>query len=93
MPNEAGLGGVETVTTAAAKVGKRIWSLPAPARHHHVFRVMGAEGFKAWGSEETGFLTNTGRYVDRKEAARIAVEAGQITAPKWPPDLYSEDLW
>lgn len=38
-----------------------------------------------------GFVTNNGKYVDRKEAGKIAFECGQI---KEPSDfLYSEDLW
>jgi len=43
-----------------------------------------------------GFLTNTNRYVDRKEAYKIALAADQlITAPATDPDpiLISEDLY
>jgi hypothetical protein len=40
-----------------------------------------------------GFVTDEGRFVDRLEGAAIALAAGQIAALKWPPDLYSEDLW
>lgn len=32
-------------------------------------------------------------FVDRETAAKIAVEAGQIEAPRWGPELFSEDLW
>lgn len=38
-----------------------------------------------------GFLTSTGRYVDRVEAATIAYTAGQISTPK--QILFSEDLY
>lgn len=38
-----------------------------------------------------GFLTSTGRYVDRKEGARIAVAAGQVDPSC--THLYSEDLY
>lgn len=38
-----------------------------------------------------GFLTSTGRYVDRAEAATIAYTAGQIPTPK--QTLFSEDLY
>lgn len=38
-----------------------------------------------------GFLTNTNRFVDREEAAKIAFEAKQIEEPK--QTLYSEDLY
>lgn len=37
-----------------------------------------------------GFVTDTGKFVDRKEAAKIAFEAGQI--PKPVTILFSEDL-
>jgi hypothetical protein len=42
---------------------------------------------------EQGFITNKGEFVDRVEGARIAIESGQIKALKWPPLLYSEDLY
>jgi len=38
-----------------------------------------------------GFLTNTGRFVDRKEGMEIAFSAGQINERK--NLLYSEDLY
>lgn len=42
---------------------------------------------------EQGFLTNTGRFVDRDEGFKIAQSAGQIP-PTWKPrHLFSEDLW
>ena len=43
-----------------------------------------------------GFVTSTGRFVDRKEALKIATESGQFKGPKRyrPFDmLMSEDLW
>lgn len=42
-------------------------------------------------SEIQGFLTSKGRFVDRKEAAKIAFSAGQISDQK--EELYSEDLY
>ena len=42
-------------------------------------------------SDLGGFMTSFGRYVDRKEAAKIAFAAGQIEKEKaW---LFSEDLY
>lgn len=38
-----------------------------------------------------GFVTVTGRFVDRKEAAKIAYDCGQIDIQK--KELFSEDLW
>ena len=42
-------------------------------------------------SDTGGFLTSVGRYVDRKEAAKIALACGQISEPK--SVLFSEDLY
>lgn len=46
------------------------------------------------GRVEQGFLTTKGRFVDRIEGARIALETGQIKALQWPEygELFSEDL-
>jgi hypothetical protein len=42
-----------------------------------------------------GFLTDTGRFVDRYEAKDIAVAANQLIVPieETYPALYSEDVW
>jgi hypothetical protein len=40
---------------------------------------------------ENGFITDTGEFVDRKTAAKIAFEAGQIDKPV--EVLFSEELW
>lgn len=42
-----------------------------------------------------GFLTDTGRFVDRYEAKDIAVAANQLIVPEEEtyPALYSEDVW
>ncbi len=49
-------------------------------------------------SYDQGFITNKGRYVDRKEAARIAKRAGQLVddhnrKAKKVKYLLSEDIW
>jgi hypothetical protein len=41
-----------------------------------------------------GFLTNTNRFVDREEGARIALDFGQIEKLNYSKNrLYSEDLY
>lgn len=69
---------------------------PAPARHHHILRQLHRlnEGRLDKGQ---GFVTDTGRYVDREEAWQIAKAAGQLN-DRAPTDgrggtLYSEDVW
>jgi len=82
------------ISVALCRDGKT-FSLPAPARHgdciYHPFVK------KHWTGnihrDEQGFLTNTGRYVDRAEAAKIAIAAGQIENTQRGTRLYSEDLW
>ena len=80
---------------AAAIIGEdgHPYSLPEPMRHHHVIRHMASLGHRTPIMGEQGFVLNTGRFVDRTEAAAIAIAAGQISGLKWPPYLYSEDLW
>lgn len=42
---------------------------------------------------DQGFITNTGRYVDRIEAAQIAIAAGQISKLRHhSTELFSEEL-
>jgi hypothetical protein len=41
--------------------------------------------------DSQGFVTNKGRYVNRKEGGEIAFKAGQIDKPT--SMLFSEDLW
>jgi hypothetical protein len=40
---------------------------------------------------ESGFVTDTGEFVDRETAARIAFECRQV--PTLKHTIYSEDLW
>jgi len=86
---------METIQEAAciAPDGS-VWHLPRPCRHHHILWTMARafDGHMVM-PDDQGFWTSEGRYVQREEAARIAVLAGQIEKPNWPPDLYSEDLW
>lgn len=89
---------LEHIVAAALKFGEIIVSQPPPARHHTLLRgmfdIIGKNEAVPIGADDQGFLTNTGRFVDRKEAAELAVFAGQITMTKFQPNtLFSEDLW
>ncbi|MEZ2220710.1 hypothetical protein [Rhizobium sp. RCC_161_2] len=86
----------ERIIAAAIQLAGTI-SLPPPARHHTIIQTMdlemGIDGTKAV-PESQGFLTDTGRFVNRVEAFYIAFAAGQITVEGCrDPQLYSEDLW
>lgn len=42
---------------------------------------------------EQEFLDDNGTFLDRIEGAEVAIKTGQIIKLKWPPNLFSEDLW
>lgn len=62
-------------------------------RHHNVIQKIidefGREAAPVKGKQ--GFVTECGKFLDRKEAARVAFEAGQVS--KLYPILMSEDLY
>lgn len=68
-------------------------------RHIHCIHQMVAIAGKrsVWsevGEYVQGFLTDTNRFVDRKEAAKIAIDSGQIdNLNNKKIRLYSEDLY
>lgn len=82
------------VLAAAVRLGTGVvcFELP-PARHHTVVHKLHAEGHRQQQADEQGFILDDGRFVSREEAVGIAQRCGQIEEPKWPPKLYSEDLW
>ncbi|MGB3042488.1 MAG: hypothetical protein WBB98_04820 [Xanthobacteraceae bacterium] len=85
----------ETIVAAALRVkGMTISDIP-PARHHTLlWAISEIDSELRLGPESQGFTTSMGRFVDRKEALRIALDAKQIDKPKYQPhQLFSEDLW
>ena len=68
-------------------------------RHHNCISIFAQmvgfpyneNGLKLMNTEIQGFLTNTDRFVDRKEAAQIALDSGQIKEEV--KKLFSEDLY
>lgn len=70
----------------------RLFALPRPNRHFNLFAIAAFQGLDSEPCTQ-GFVTNAGRFVDRKEAAVIGKAAGQYD--EWPVrvELYSEDLW
>lgn len=96
---------IETIAAAAILAGDVGWSLPPPARHHDVMDHFIALGFRFDQRMPQGFVTSTGRFVDRREAKRIAVAAGQYRNPDSSQakstseyqyqgdELFSEDVW
>lgn len=63
-------------------------------RHCDCFAAARAAGETSPRNEVQGFVTEEGRFVDRREAARIALKAGQIEKLQYSStNLFSEDLY
>lgn len=60
-------------------------------RHHDIWMRFPNE--LSFESNDQGFFTSTGRFVNRQEAFRIAQEANQISRKDGPDILISEDLY
>lgn len=99
--DETTLSGIKIATAASKNADGDIIASP---RHydsifHLTVKMLTAEKQAVWNkhSEVTqGFLTNRGKFVDRKEALKIARAAGQILKKSGNPDsdeLFSEDLY
>lgn len=97
------MGPVGTVTARITHVAIRhrgkVYSLPAPNRHHHVLWEMRDSGIPRTelGDHEQGFVDESGAFLTRTHAFERAQETGQIK-PRVPgnyegPLLFSEDLW
>lgn len=73
----------------------KVWAITPPARHCHVIWWLNpGKGYGPADFHDQGFITNMGRYVHRKAAWRIAVEADQLIRVTGPHGtLFSEDLW
>jgi hypothetical protein len=88
----------EAIDRAAVRYAGTVYAPPRPGRHDRALFMLWeaeeAKGNRPHDSEQ-GFVTSTGRFVDRKEAARIALTSGQIKELSRPGlgILFSEDLW
>jgi hypothetical protein len=82
---------MEIIKHAAIMVydGQRVFTGKS---HAHCIHKAIADGVRLTNStSKQGFLTSTGRFVDREDAAKIAHKSGQIR--NCPYALFSEDLW
>lgn len=79
------------VVAAAIKDNGIVYSVPAPARHHDVMKVMKDLGCKRPIDGVQGFLLSDGSFVNRSLAAQVAVRANQCYIKRG--ELFSEDLW
>lgn len=92
---ESGDEVVGPIQYVAVRFGDVVVSAPMPGfRHHHILTVAQQLGFKTSGLGDQGFArTHDGDFLSRREAAEIALAAGQVERLIAGPDLYSEDIW
>lgn len=82
---------VETIVAAAIRREGVVFS---GAHHHHIIHYVSKCLNIRPVTGEQGFLTSLNRYVDRIEAGKIAIAAGQITKLTYHhEELFSEELW
>ncbi len=83
------------ITHVAIIFEGKVYSLPAPNRHHHVIRhIVEVTGSKCVDGDE-GFLDETGQFLKREPAKIRAEKTGQLKQQIDPHEslLFSEDLW
>jgi len=96
--------GPAKITHVALRWKGQVWSLPRPYRHHHIIQVIEslttpadrAKGIDcSEGRGDQGFLDETGKYLDRKSALKVALETNQVLDRNdiRAGRLFSEDLW
>lgn len=84
----------ETIAGAAIRLDKAVYSVEPPKRHHHLIYDMSRSGFPAEELHDQGFITSSGRFVDRREGLTIAEAAGQIKEKLGCEGLlFTEDMW
>ena len=88
----------ESIVAAAIQIEGVTISLPQPARHGEILfscdSFIKNEVSRLYNATQ-GFLTSTGRFVNRIQARQIAFLAGQNPGNSGgtSPELFSEDLW
>ncbi len=89
--------GIRHIRASAIVYDGKVWTLPAPARHHDIKRhIVLTTGKGLSGPDRQGFVDDNGIYVGRVEAAVIAIAAGQLIVrieDIKAAGLFSEDVW
>jgi len=62
-------------------------------RHCYIIQDMVLKGVQPPITGEQGFVDEAGIFFDRTAAAALALREHQIERLRWPPLLYTEDLW
>lgn len=83
-------------SAAIRDIDGKVWTLPQPARHHDVIRLMRESGYTGpvSGQDQQGFLLSNGIYCRRKAAYSVAKKSGQLKNGKMiGSQITTEDLW
>jgi hypothetical protein len=87
------------IVAAAVRWQGVVYTLPPPARHHtinyHIIKTLGLERLP-YEPENQGFVDESGRFLNRKQAVVSAMLFDQIKGPQkeiYGGELYSENLW
>lgn len=87
------------ITHVAIRFNGKVYSLPKPNRHHDVIRHIvevnpGLTHVDAY-DEDQGFLDESGRYLNRRQALMSAQLNNQLLEgrPILHNELFSENLW
>jgi hypothetical protein len=98
------------IVSAAVRINHCVCSMAAPARHHDILRQItglfdpGERPDHTFENETQGFLTDTGQFLNRREAYDHCIRTGQGLPRRERmlgenkrlydgEELYSEDLW
>ena len=80
------------IVAAAIKQDGKVWTLPPPARHHDIIKLIITETGNMVDGEQ-GFVDEHGNFLNRVKAGMEAMGSGQLEKLPRPPRLFSEDLW
>lgn len=83
---------METIIAAAIKINGYIISTYDKGHHEDIVKYLTYNKFSNPTSNKPGFITSTGRFVDRSEAKIIATNSNQIKDSNFTI-LYSKDIW
>jgi len=87
---------MELIDKAAILIDGVIYSTERPGRHYTIIKQLIEEkNFKSPIKGIQGFVTNNGRFLNRKEALELAVKNNQVELKNCINkfNLFSEDLW
>ena len=83
------------IVAVAIRFNELICHMPPPCRHSDVIKGCADAKMPLPIVGEQGFMTSSGKFLDRQEAALHAVTHDQVPRAKIHSNgkLYSEDLW